>query len=74
MMLIGVDCHPSFQQIAFFVEETSECGEQELNPSDGRAKQFYRGLVDTQGSDQRCKVRYHLVARLIDADVLRSPA
>ena len=24
MMLIGVDYHPSFQQIAFFVEETGE--------------------------------------------------
>ena len=30
MMLIGVDYHPSFQTIAFFVEETGECGEQEL--------------------------------------------
>jgi hypothetical protein len=27
MMLIGVDYHPSFQQIAFFVEETGECSE-----------------------------------------------
>ena len=26
MMLIGVDYHPSFQTIAFFVEETKECG------------------------------------------------
>ena len=31
MLLIGVDYHPSFQAIAFFVEETGECGEQELN-------------------------------------------
>jgi len=30
-MIIGVDYHPSFQAIAFFVEETGECGEQELN-------------------------------------------
>jgi hypothetical protein len=30
MMLIGVDYHPSFQQIAFFVEETGEYGEPEL--------------------------------------------
>ena len=28
MMIIGVDYHPSFQSIAFFVEETGECGEQ----------------------------------------------
>jgi hypothetical protein len=25
MMLIGVDYHPSFQQIAFFMEDTGEC-------------------------------------------------
>jgi len=42
MMLIGVDYHPSFQAIAFFVEETGECGEQELNHSDGQADKFYR--------------------------------
>ena len=32
MMLIGVDYHPSFQQIAFFVEETGECGESAVEP------------------------------------------
>ena len=31
MLLIGVDYHPSFQTIAFLVEETGEYGEQELN-------------------------------------------
>jgi len=30
MMIIGVDCHPSFQAMAFLMEETGECGEQEL--------------------------------------------
>jgi transposase len=44
MMLIGVDYHPSFQTIAFFVEETGECGELELNHSDGQADKFYRDL------------------------------
>src|SRR5215469_6757968 len=44
MMLIGVDYHPSFQTIAFLVEETGECGEQELNHSDGQAESFYRDL------------------------------
>ena len=44
MMIIGVDYHPSFQQIAFFVEETGEYGEQELNHSDGEAERFYRDL------------------------------
>jgi transposase len=43
-MLIGVDYHPSFQQIAFFDEETGECGEQRLNHSDGEADRFYRDL------------------------------
>ena len=28
MVIIGVDYHPSFQTIAFVVEETGECGEQ----------------------------------------------
>jgi hypothetical protein len=31
MMIIGVDYHPSFQTIAFFMEETGECDERELN-------------------------------------------
>ena len=44
MMIIGVDYHPSFQAIAFCVEETGECGEQELNHSDGQAEKFYREL------------------------------
>jgi transposase len=43
-MLIGVDYHPSFQQIAFFDEETGECGERQLNHSDGEAERFYRDL------------------------------
>jgi transposase len=44
MLLIGVDYHPSFQQIAFFEEETGECGERQLNHSEGEAEQFYRDL------------------------------
>jgi hypothetical protein len=44
MMIVGVDYHPSFQTIAFFVEETDECGEQELNHNDGQAEKFYRDL------------------------------
>ena len=44
MMIIGVDYHPSFQAIAFCVEETCECGEQELSHSDGEAERFYRDL------------------------------
>src|SRR5229473_5917302 len=44
MMIIGVDYHPDFQQIAFFDQETGECGEPRLNHSDGEAEKFYRDL------------------------------
>ncbi len=44
MMLIGVDYHPSFQQMTFFVEETGECDERQWNHSDGQAEKFYRDL------------------------------
>jgi transposase len=44
MMIIGVDYHPSFQEIAFFVEETGEYGEQRLNHDGREAEQFYRDL------------------------------
>ena len=44
MMIIGVDYQPSFQQIAFLVEETGEYTEQKLNHSEGEAERFYRDL------------------------------
>jgi hypothetical protein len=44
MMIIGVDHQPSFQQIAFLIEETGECGGRRLNHSDGEAERFYRDL------------------------------
>jgi transposase len=44
MMIMGVDYHPSFQQAAFFVEETGEYGEQRLNHEGGEAERFYRDL------------------------------
>ena len=44
MLMIGVDYHPSFQQVAFLEEETGECGEQQLNHSEGEAERFYRDL------------------------------
>jgi len=37
MLVIGVDYHPSFQQIAFLDQETGECGELRLNHGDGQA-------------------------------------
>jgi transposase len=44
MLLIGVDYHPSFQQVAFLNLDTGECGELPLNHSDGEAERFYRDL------------------------------
>src|SRR5271163_242751 len=44
MLLIGVDYHPSFQQVAFSDRETGECDELRLNHSDGEAERFYRDL------------------------------
>src|SRR5258706_13123342 len=44
MLIIGVDYHPSFQQIAFMDQGTGECGERRLNHSDGEAEKFYRDL------------------------------
>ena len=44
MWIIGVDYHPSVQQIAFVNIDTGECGERRLNHSDGEAEKFYREL------------------------------
>ena len=44
MIIIGVDYHPSMQQIAFVDTETGEYVERELNHSTGEAEHFYRGL------------------------------
>jgi hypothetical protein len=44
MMLMGVDYHPSFQQIAFFVEATGECGELQLNHSEGEADEPWSSM------------------------------
>src|SRR6266404_143450 len=44
MFIIGVDYHPSFQEIAFLNQETGECGERQLNHSEGEAEKFYREL------------------------------
>jgi hypothetical protein len=38
MLIIGVDYHPSFQEIAFLNQETGECGERQLNHSEGEAE------------------------------------
>ncbi|MGA7222045.1 MAG: hypothetical protein WBX16_04245 [Candidatus Acidiferrales bacterium] len=45
MIIIGVDYHPSFQQISFMDQETGECGDRRLNHSDGEAERFYKELL-----------------------------
>ena len=50
MMIIGVDYHPSFQQIALFVEETGECEDRRLSHNDGQAERFYRDLKQSNTS------------------------
>jgi transposase len=44
MYIVGVDYHPSFQQIAFLDQETGECGDRRLHHSGGEAEKFYREL------------------------------
>jgi transposase len=50
MLIIGVDYHPSDQYIAFTDTETGECGERQLNHSDGEAEKFYRELTQRRAS------------------------
>ncbi len=44
MMIIGCDCHPSWQQICWVDTATGETGENKLEHSSGEAEKFYRGL------------------------------
>jgi transposase len=44
MMILGVDYHPSFQQVAFLDQDTGEYGELRLNHRGGEAERFYRDL------------------------------
>jgi transposase len=44
MVIIGLDYHPSFQQIAFVDDETGEFGEKQLVHGNQEAESFYREL------------------------------
>ena len=44
MLIIGIDYHLSFQQIAFMEQETGEYDDRRLKHSDGEAERFYREL------------------------------
>src|SRR6476661_5939932 len=50
MLIIGIDYHPSFQQIASMDQETGEYDERRLNHSDGEAERFYRELKQREVS------------------------
>ena len=57
MWIIGVDYHPSVQQIAFVNTDTGECGERRMSHSDREAETFYRELKAAG-----CKVRVGMEA------------
>ncbi len=57
MSIIGVDYHPSVQQIAFVNADTGDCGERRLSHSDEEAEKFYRELKAAG-----CKVRVGMEA------------
>ena len=46
MWIIGVDYHPSVQQIAWVDTDTGEIEEQRLKHSGGEAERFYRDLKE----------------------------
>jgi hypothetical protein len=48
MIIVGMDYHPSVQQVVFLDMETGETGERRLNHSDGEAERFYRDLQRRQ--------------------------
>ena len=48
MIIVGVDYHPSVQQVAFLDTETGETSERGLSHSDGEAEHFYRDLQRRQ--------------------------
>jgi hypothetical protein len=45
MYIVGVDCHPSFQQIACLDRATAECGGRRLNSSDREAEKVLSGVA-----------------------------
>jgi hypothetical protein len=65
MIIIGVDFHPSFQQIAFMDQETEECGDRRLNHSDGEAERFYKELKER--SQRACGIGGHRIFTLVRA-------
>ena len=69
MMIIGVDYHPSFQQIAFLDQETGECGERRLNhgPTTRESKREDNGHRSQRGAAAMEREAVRLLA-LCEAD------
>ena len=65
MIIVGVDYHPSVQQVAFFDTETGETGERRLSHSDGEAERFYRDLQRRQVKVARATARRHEISTRI---------
>jgi len=62
MMFIGVDYHPSFQTIAYFVEETGEYDEILQTYSQIEAKQKFSNLLgcELHDANDKCAERLQL--------------
>jgi hypothetical protein len=50
VIVIGVDYHPSMQQIAFVSTETGEYVERQLNHSTGEQETFYRDMKQRESA------------------------
>jgi hypothetical protein len=70
MILIGVDFHPSVQQVAYVDTETGETCERRLNHSDGEAERFYR---DLERKIKAARVRKQKLLRVNSKPVLHRP-
>jgi len=62
MMIIGVDYHPSFQQIAFIDTETGEFGERQLQHSDGEAEYQPNACLLQRYAESNAERRCNLLA------------
>jgi hypothetical protein len=70
MLIIGLDYHPSFQQIAFIDNETGEYGERGLLHQNGEAERFYRELKQRGVNVGLAKYRVNGPLALISGPVI----
>ena len=67
MLIIGLDYHPSVQQIAFLDLESGEFGERQLNRNEGEVEEFYREIEAARNLCARGHGGYgkHMLVRAI---------